>query len=399
MIIICEPHFRGFGHAQFNAALVCSVAEAFPEEGLIFCAEREHLSHVKRGVDTRATTVRFIEVELPDRALREEQRGKRLPFTALLEELALYRRIFRLADKNRADQIVFCTAAHRNDLIIMKVMLKRFSQIACLVVLHDLQNKISTPQPKRLTPQFLSYRHWLLAGNTSKIHYLLPGPPPVMERGLKNYLPCLHNYISPIDIPYVFADSAGCEPFKDDVVHFGFYGHASLRKGADIFFTLANEVSATRTKYRPIFVLIGDIRDEQLREMRHTSVNIPAPNAPLNRKEFDKYSKRIDYALFFHVASAYELNGTAAMLDAFSHLKPIIALKTPLSEYYFNKMGDIGYLCQSYNDAKGAVMEVLEKKPLDRYRAQQENILKQRDQFSPAGIAPKLRLLLREKAA
>jgi hypothetical protein len=44
-------------------------------------------------------------------------------------------------------------------------------------------------------------------------------------------------------------------------------------------------------------------------------------------------------------------------------------------------------------------MEVLEKKPLDRYRAQQENILKQRDQFSPAGIAPKLRLLLREKAA
>ena len=209
MIIICEPHFRGFGHAQFNAALVCSVAEAFPEEGLIFCAEREHLSHVKRGVDTRATTVRFIEIELPDRALREEQRGKRLPFTALLEELALYRRIFRLADKNRASQIVFCTAAHRNDLVIIKVMLRRFSQIACLVVLHDLQNKISTPQPKRLTPQFLSYRHWLLAGNTSKIHYLLPGPPPLMEQGLKKYLPRLRNYISPIDIPYVFADSAG----------------------------------------------------------------------------------------------------------------------------------------------------------------------------------------------
>jgi hypothetical protein len=44
-------------------------------------------------------------------------------------------------------------------------------------------------------------------------------------------------------------------------------------------------------------------------------------------------------------------------------------------------------------------MEILEKKPLDRYRAQQENILKQRDQFSPAGIAPKLGVLLREKAA
>jgi hypothetical protein len=399
MIVICEPHFRGFGHAQFNAALVCSVAEAFPEEELIFCAEREHLNHVKWIADAHVVTVRFVEVELPDRALREEQRGRRLPFTALLEELTLYRRLFRLADKNRASQLVFCTAAHRNDLVIIKMMLRRFSQIACFVVLHDLQNKISTPQPKRLTLEVLSYRHWLLAGNTAKIHYLLPGPPPLMEQGLKNYLPRLHNCISPIDIPYVFADSAGTEPFKDDIIHFGFYGHASLRKGADIFFKLADEISATRTKYRPIFVLIGDIRDEQLKEMRHTSVNIPALNAPLTQEEFDKYSKRIDYALFFHVASAYELNGTAAMLDAFSHLKPIIALKTPLSEYYFNKMGDIGYLCQSYNDAKGAVMEILEKKPLDRYRAQQENILKQRDQFSPAGIAPKLRVLLREKAA
>jgi len=397
MIVICELHFRGFGHAQFNAALVALVAEAFPEEGLIFCAEREHLIQVKKGVDTRVATVRFIEVELPDRALREEQRGRRLPFAALLEELALYRRIFRLADKNRAGQIVLCTAAHRNDLVIIKVMLRRFSQISCLVVLHDLQDKISTPQSKRLTPQFFSYRHWLLAGNTSQIHYLLPGPPPLMELGLKNYLPRLQKCISPIDTPYVFADFASSEPFKDDVIYFGFYGHASLRKGADIFFKLANEVSSTRTKYRPIFVLIGDIRDEQLKEMQHTSVNIPAPDEPLTQEEYDKYAKRIDYALFFHVASAYELNGTAAMLDAFSHLKPIIALKTPLSEYYFNKMGDIGYLCQSYDDVKSAVLDVLETKPIGRYGCQQDNILARRDQFSPAGIAPELHVLLRQK--
>lgn len=398
MIVICEPHFRGFGHVQFNAALVCSVAEAFPEEALIFCAEREHLHHVKRDVGTRAATIRFIDVDLPDRTLREEQQGRRLPFVALLEELALYKRIFRLADKNRARHIVFCTAAHRNDLIIIKVMLKRFAQLACLVVLHNLQDKISASQPKPLSPQFLSYRYWLSRGNTSKLHYLLPGPPPVMRRGLKNYLPRLRN-ISPVDTPYVFADPAECDPFKNDAIHFGFYGHASLRKGADIFFTLADEVSAIRTRYPPIFVLIGDIRDAQLKEMRHASIDIPALNAPLTREEYDRRSKRVDYALFFHVASAYELNGTAAMLDAFSHLKPVIALKTPLSEYYFNKMGDIGYLCQNYRDAKDIVMEILETKPVHRYRAQQENILKQRDQFSPAGIAPKLRALLRERAA
>jgi hypothetical protein len=399
MIVICEPFFRGFGHTEFNAALVDSVSEAFPEEELVFCAGREHVNDVKSTLDARAARVRYIEVELPGMTRPGEQRGRRLPFAASLEQLALFRRIFTLADKNKARQIVFCTVPHWNDLVSIKIMLRRFPDVSCLVVLHDLQAKVSPGQKKRLTLQFLSYRYWLLAGNTPKIHYLLPGPPPLMEQGLRKYLPRLRNSISPIDPPYVFADSAGNEPFKDGVVHFGFFGHASLRKGADIFFKLADEVSGARTKYRPTFVLIGDVRDQQLKEMQRTSVNIPSPNAPLNQQEFDEYGKRIDYALFFHLASAYELHGTAAILDAFSYLKPIIALKTPLSEYYFNKMGDVGYLCQSYDDAKDAVIEILETKPLDRYRAQQENILKKRDQFSPAGIAPKLRVLLREKAA
>jgi hypothetical protein len=414
MILICETYFRGFEHVQFNAALVGSVAEAFPKEGLIFCAEREHMNHVKRVVDAHVAAVRFIEVELPDRARPSEQRGRRLPFAARREQLALCRRIFKLADKNQVRQIVFCSTTTSNALVAVKAMLKRFPRITCLVVLHDLQRLVVAPPPKRLTPQLvvsnsirnayiacqngLSYRHHLHAGNTAKIQYVIPGPPPLMERGLKKYLPRLHNCISPIDIPYNFADPVGSEPFKNDVIRFGFYGHASLRKGADTFFKLADEVSSARTKYRPIFVLIGYIADKQPKAMPHMSVNIPSPNALLSPAEYDKYSKCIDYALCFHLASAYELNGTAAILDAFSYLKPIIALKTPLSEYYFNKMGDVGYLCESYSDMKDTVLEVLETKPIDRYRVQQDNILAKRGQFSPAGISPAFRVLLQQKA-
>lgn len=414
MIVICETYFRGFEHVQFNAALIGSVAAAFPKGGLIFCAEREHMDHVKRVVGAHVATVRFIEVELPDRALPDEQRSRRLPFAARREQLTLCRRIFGLADKNQARQIVFCSATTRNALVSIKVMLRQCPQISCLVVLHDLQRLVGTPQPKRLTPQLFisnsfkrayiafqsrdfSYRHRLHADNTAKIRYVIPGPPSLMEQGLKKYLPRLSNYISPIDIPYIFADSVGSEPFKDDAIHFGFYGHASLRKGADIFFKLADEVSSARTKYRPIFVLIGSIEDKQLKETPHTSVNIPSSNTLLSQVEYEKYGRCIDYALCLHLASAYELNGTAAILDAFSHLKPIIALKTPLSEYYFNKMGDVGYLCESYSDMKNTVLEVLETKPIDRYRVQQDNILAKRDQFSPAGIAPEFRVLLQQK--
>jgi hypothetical protein len=60
-------------------------------------------------------------------------------------------------------------------------------------------------------------------------------------------------------------------------------------------------------------------------------------------------------------------------------------------------MGDVGYLCESYGDVKRAVMAILETKPVGRYRVQQDNILKKRGQFSPAGIAQELRILLRQK--
>jgi hypothetical protein len=71
--------------------------------------------------------------------------------------------------------------------------------------------------------------------------------------------------------------------------------------------------------------------------------------------------------------------------------------KDPLSEYYFKKMGDIGYLCENYNAMRDTVLDILGTMPIDRYRQQQENILTQRVQFSPAGISLKFRNLYKHQ--
>jgi hypothetical protein len=145
---------------------------------------------------------------------------------------------------------------------------------------------------------------------------------------------------------------------------------------------------------RPTFTLIGHITDKQLKDVPLTSVNIPSPDVPLDEEAYEKYGRCMDYALFFHVPNAYELRASGAILDAFSFLKPIIALKSPLSEYYFQKMGDIGYLCENYNAVRDTVLDILDTRPIGRYRQQQENILRQRVQFSPAGVSVKFRNLL-----
>ena len=114
--------------------------------------------------------------------------------------------------------------------------------------------------------------------------------------------------------------------------------------------------------------------------MPHGSVNIPSPDVPLDQEAYEKYCRCIDYALFFNRPSAYELRASGAILDAFSFLKPIIALKSPLSEYYFKKMGDIGYLCENYNAVRDTVLDILEDKA---YRSLSSTTREHTDTKSP----------------
>ena len=229
-------------------------------------------------------------------------------------------------------------------------------------------------------------------GNTHRLRYVVLGPR--IEERLKQYVPRVSRYVSSIDLPYFFSDDVSPEPFPDDAIRFGSYGIGSCEKGTDMFFGLAEEVQSAKTTYKPTFTLIGYVRDERLKAMPHSAVNTPSLDVPWDQEAYEKYSRCIDYALFFYRPDAFELRASATILDAFSFLKPIIALKSPLSEYYFKKMGDIGYLCENYKAMRDTVLDILEIMPIDRYRQQQENILTQRVLFSPAGVSAQFRSML-----
>jgi hypothetical protein len=384
MIVICEPMCWGFEHASVNAALIGIVAEAFQDEELLFLAEAEHIRYVKNILDAHAVVVTYRETAIPPRTLVEQHQR-------FAPDFRLYRNVFREAHKNRANTIIFCSVMSPG-LISIKTLLRRYRDIVCLAVLHHVLKEVTAVpslQPHRL---FFWLRLWLSFCNTHRLRYVVLGPH--IEERLKQYVPRVSSYVSSIDLPYFFRDDVSPEPLADDVIRFGSYGVGSFEKGTDIFFRLAEEVQSAKTTYKPTFTLVGYVWDEQLKAVPHRSVNIPSLDAPLDADAYEKYCRNIDYALFFYVPNAYELRASGAFLDAFLFLKPIIALKSPLSEYYFKKMGDIGYLCENHEAMRDTVLNILETRPTDRYRQQQENILAQRVQFSPAGLSVKFRNLL-----
>src|SRR5665647_502450 len=383
MIVICEPMRWGFEHATVNAALIGTVADAFQEEELLFLAEAAHIGYVKDILDAHSVAVRYRETTIPPRTLLNYQRSA--------PDFRLCRNVFRVAHKNHANTIIFCSVTTPG-LISIKTLLRRYRDIVCLVIPHNILQRVTTAPPLLPHRRFFSFRLWMSFGNTRRLRYVVLGPR--IEERLKQYVPGVSSYVSTIDLPYFFSDDVGPEPFADDAVRFGSYGVGSYEKGTDIFFGLAEEVQSAKTTYKPTFTLIGFLLDPRLKDVPHTSVNIPSLDVPLDQESYEKYSRSIDYALFFNRPNDYELRASGAILDAFSFLKPIIALKSPLSEYYFKKMGDVGYLCENYNALRDTVLDILETMPTDRYRQQQENILTQRVQFSPAGLSLKFRNLL-----
>ena len=76
-------------------------------------------------------------------------------------------------------------------------------------------------------------------------------------------------------------------------------------------------------------------------------------------------------------------------VDALSFGKPGIYLRNPFVEHYFERMGDIGYLCDSLDQVQETVESILLRFPLERYRAQRRAVGKGRRLFAPETLVRK----------
>ncbi|BCR04672.1 hypothetical protein DESUT3_17410 [Desulfuromonas versatilis] len=156
-----------------------------------------------------------------------------------------------------------------------------------------------------------------------------------------------------------------------------------------MFFKLAKEVCYGRGNSKTQFTLVGSLVDRDIDDFASSAIVMPSPDQPLSRAEFCTRAKAIDYALFFLDPAEYELRASGTLFDAFAFLKPIIAIENPFFDYYFRKMGDIGYLCKDYEEMKSVVQELVNKPATDRYCRQQHNIARWIREFNNENQARK----------
>jgi hypothetical protein len=380
MILACEPVCRGFEHAAVNAAMLAVVKEAFPDEELLFTAEQEHLHLVAQDPFLRAKGGLTMETLLvPQHRATSSERFD--------NDFRTVQSLFASAEQRNAS-LVFFTCIGGETLHAIKLLLDQSPGIRCVVVLHGIVASVLKRPSLLPWKNRHRFRTWFLRDPSERLSYIVLGES--IERELAARFPALQPHLVSLDLPYHFAAPEEYVPFRDRTVSFGSLGVLRKVKGSGLFLRLAGEVTATRTAYRPHFVCVGPIVDKKLRKLLSGAVSVPSPDAPLPPDKYAAHARQLDYAIMLHGAGT-TLNGSGVLFDAFSYLKPVIALKSPFFSAYFDKMGNIGYLCDNYADLKRRVLDLLDHPPVDEYLLQRQALLTGREQLRIPVLAATLR--------
>lgn len=373
LIIICEPQCTGFEHTEVNAALILAVSYAYPGEKILFLAEEEHLKLVNKRFQNNKS-VNFLAINIPPRHTPNLRR--------LSLEMGLCKEVFNLAQKYQTTKVLFSSVTSPG-LMAIKFYLRKYKNLKCVVIPHGILETIIRRPCLRPWELFFWFRFSLLFANLDRIHYLVLGES--IQKELVRLFPQLEGKVSYIDHPYFYESEETNTP-KDNIIRFGAFGVGHREKGTELFFQLAKEIHDMKLNCKVEFILVGHITDENLKTISLDPLLVPSPNKPLDRAEFKYYANLVDYAVFFYKPSSYRLKASGALFDAFSFIKPIIALRNLFFEYYFQKMGDIGYLCNNYDEMKNVIVDIINNRNKNHYELQRNNIIKGRKELSISKI-------------
>jgi len=385
MILVVEPQCYGYEHSDVNAALLAVVRGAFPTEMILFYAELSHLNLVKENTLLhKISSIEYHSIGIPNKKFSDARR--------LCAEWAFAKHVFHIAKGLKARRIIFASITSAG-LWSIKLLIRKYRNLDVIVIPHSILESITDrPSIKKPWVFLFWFRYALIIWNMPRLRYLLFGESKGNE--LCEILPKLQSHVQSINLPYFFKDYKKTLKSTSTLMRFGSFGEWHNKKGTDVFFKLASEVHQKTDKNKSEFILIGHIGDPAMRKKINTELIIPSIDRPLIREKFEEYANKIDYAIFCFKPKSFRLTVSGSFYDALSYIKPIIAIKTPFFEYYFNEMGDIGYLCDDYNEILILIIDLIHNKPIKRYTEQCNNIIKGRELLGVANSSVRMRDIL-----
>jgi hypothetical protein len=355
MIIFSELQMQGEKHVHVNSGLLNILISSFKEKNIDIYCDSKHKSELLKYVKSN----RLLNFKTFEYTGVKELR-KSATLTKTFRESLLAFKIFKSAKKKKIEVIVFASVFP-----FTAIMVNFFSWIfnqRIIVGLHgDIgvlklnKNKITTIVYKYVVKLFFSTR-------SSTVIALFYGK--TIEEELFKMFPRFKtkNIIS-IDHPYNYDTELLVNSLdKSNTVIIANIGTGLMNKNSHLLYQLAEMQRYNVENKKVKFIQVGNVSPEVL-SYSNTYVNILNNNEFIPFDVFEKNIMQADYFIYFFINdSLYDLCPSGTFFDAIKYKKPIISLRNPFFEYYFNKLGNIGYLCNSLEHMNEIINSLIQHK-------------------------------------
>ncbi|HSS39594.1 MAG TPA: hypothetical protein VLT58_12575 [Polyangia bacterium] len=372
MIVLFNALTWGFEHVPFDAALIASLRQAFPNEPIHFFAEAEHLRQTRAYLSLREQGDEIVwrEIAIPP---RQAPLGRRLR-----DDLVLLRRLLSEAQRLGATRMLSCCMHPRSGLPALKALAAVYRRPDVAFIHHA--GLLSLLSSRRYHP--------LLTLANGRVKQVVLGAS--IRAEVVRQLPAMDGHLWGVRHPYLFDATAVSELPPAGPPRFSFLGMVAENKGFAEFARLADELAGGSVKVS--FDLIGGVPADAATTVP-ASVRTHAAAGPLTREAYERLLQQTSYTIFPYEPRFYSLVASGAVLDTLAAGKPLIALRNSQFQEMFAAMGDIGYLCDDAAEMRAVVAGILKDPPRARYRQQSENILARRSVYAPAAVGDELRRL------
>jgi hypothetical protein len=191
-----------------------------------------------------------------------------------------------------------------------------------------------------------------------------------------------------IDHPFNFTTDSlkDFEIKSTKVLTFGTVGYSSKSKRSDFIFSLAKKLSQEIKAGKVAFNVVGKIEPDIFPYI-NDFVNIISKDEPLSDYQFKKEVLKLDYILFFYDNDIYELSPSGVLFDAIECQKPILAFRNDILSFYFNKLGDIGYLCDDFDAMTSIIDRLINNFDLGEYEIKVDNLKKTKEMLNIGNLS------------
>jgi len=368
MIIICESQCVGAEHAKVNAALISCLFKTYKEE-VVFVADETHKNCVLQFIeaDFAGINVTSYVVKVPN---KYDSSCKRI-----WKELRILKQASYLSEKSKCNKILFSSITSPG-LYLLWLLIP--SHMAPIIIIHGiLESLVKRPSLKPWEFIFW-FRFPFLIASSKRFRYVLLGEP--IKSNLFSTFPKMRNNIVSINMPYIFQKTIDSSFPTNNEIKFGYFGVGSKGKGFPVFCKLSEELSVNSFKYKPTFILIGKVLEKDI-TVNENYVKVPFKKE-LNQNEFDILANSLHYSLYLYNSNVYKYVASAAFFDSLAYAKPIIAINNSFFQYYFNLLGNIGYLCEGYSELKTTVEAILNGQKISEYDKMVKTIITRRESVS-----------------